>query len=274
MSDWIERPSPNYDLRRDGCPIDILVLHYTGMRTAEEALERLCDPTAKVSSHYTIDRDGVVYRHVDEGLRARHAGVSYWAGERDVNSRSIGIELVNPGHEFGYVPFPETQIGALIDLARGILARHLITPGRVVGHSDVAPARKMDPGELFPWRVLAEAGIGVFPAELSPNTHYGRPESQPPSSERPRAENVNHDAHASWLGGRPEPGHGERGEGFAEKLAQFGYGVAPEVDIPLATVVTAFQRRFRPEKIDGKIDEETEARLADLLERMKQERSP
>ena len=244
MTPIIERPSPNHDSRREGSPIDILVLHYTGMRTAEEALQRLCDPEAKVSAHYTIDRNGQVYRHVDENLRARHAGVSYWAGERDVNSRSIGIELVNPGHEFGYIPFAESQIAALIKLAREILARNPIPPHRVIGHSDVAPARKMDPGELFPWRTLAEAGIGIFPS--------------PPAEEvrvPPRARKT------------PE----EKGL-FAERLARLGYGVPPELDIPLEIVVTAFQRHFRPERVDGVIDAETEARLAALLELISEER--
>ncbi|HEY2069637.1 MAG TPA: N-acetylmuramoyl-L-alanine amidase [Rhizomicrobium sp.] len=154
--------SPNCDTR-GGAAIDMLVLHYTGMQTAEEALSRLCDPQAKVSAHYTIDRDGRVYAHVPEEMRAWHAGVSWWAGERNVNARSIGIELVNPGHEFGYVPFAEPQIAALIDLADGILSRHKIPAARVVAHSDVAPARKEDPGELFPWRDLAEFGLGVWP---------------------------------------------------------------------------------------------------------------
>src|SRR6516164_3108553 len=134
----IERPSPNQDERPAGAAIDILVLHYTGMRTAEEALARLCDPVARVSAHYTIDVDGRIYRHVPEELRAFHAGISYWAGERNVNARSIGIELVNPGHEFGYVPFAREQIAALIDLASGIISRHPIPAHRVVGHSDVA----------------------------------------------------------------------------------------------------------------------------------------
>jgi N-acetylmuramoyl-L-alanine amidase len=156
-------PSPNHDARPDGARVDILVLHYTGMRTAEEALARLCDTHAKVSAHYTIDRGGAVYAHVAEERRAWHAGVSYWAGERNVNARSIGIELVNPGHEFGYVPFTDDQIASLIDLSREILSRHPIPPERVLGHSDVAPARKQDPGELFPWARLADYGIGVWP---------------------------------------------------------------------------------------------------------------
>jgi N-acetylmuramoyl-L-alanine amidase len=175
----VARPSPNHDARPQGGAVDILVLHYTGMKTAEEALARLCDPAARVSAHYTIGRDGCVYAHVPEERRAWHAGVSWWAGETDVNARSIGIELVNPGHEFGYEPFPDAQIAALIDLAQGILRRHPIPPARVVGHSDVAPARKEDPGELFPWTRLAEFGIGLWPgpaareAEMSDLARYG-----------------------------------------------------------------------------------------------------
>jgi len=268
VSGWIEQPSPNFDARRDGCPIDILVLHYTGMATAEEALARLCDPEAKVSAHYTVDRDGHIYRHVDESLRARHAGVSYWAGERDVNSRSIGIELVNPGHEFGYVPFPDAQIAALIGLARGILARHPIPPHRVLGHSDVAPARKMDPGELFPWQLLAAHGIGIFPlpqaGEVPGNAQRSEAEGGSPARALP----------PSGALVRATSPAGGGGPDIVNMLARFGYGVAPEVDIPLATVVTAFQRHFRPENIDGFVDAETEARLAALLEMMREERSP
>ena len=141
----------------------MLVLHYTGMTSGAAAIERLCDPAAKVSAHYTVDEDGTVYAHVAEEQRAWHAGVSHWAGEGNVNSRSIGIEIVNPGHEYGYRAFPEAQIAALIALCAGILQRHPIPPSRVLGHSDVAPARKDDPGELFPWQRLAEAGIGVWP---------------------------------------------------------------------------------------------------------------
>jgi N-acetylmuramoyl-L-alanine amidase len=160
----VERPSVNFDARPEGAEIDILVLHYTGMQTAEEALARLCDYDAAVSAHYTIDRDGTVYAHVPESCRAWHAGASWWAGERNVNGRSIGIELVNPGHDFGYIPFTDDQIGALIELAHGILGRHPIPTRRVLGHSDVAPARKKDPGELFPWWRLAQEGIGAWPS--------------------------------------------------------------------------------------------------------------
>jgi len=159
----IERPSPNQDTR-GGVGVDMLVLHYTGMTSGEAALARLCDPAAKVSAHYTIDEDGTVYAMVPEAQRAWHAGLSFWAGARDINARSIGIELINPGHEFGYRPFPDAQIGALTALCRQILDRHAIVPWRVLGHSDVAPARKDDPGELFPWAGLAAAGIGFWPA--------------------------------------------------------------------------------------------------------------
>ena len=159
----VDRPSPNFDARRPGAAVDILLLHYTGMPTAAGALTRLCDPAAKVSAHYTIDEDGTVYRHVSEERRAWHAGVSYWAGERDINARSIGIELQNPGHEFGYRKFPQAQMRALIELAQGILRRHPIPPTRVLGHSDTAPTRKEDPGELFDWQRLAQAGIGLWP---------------------------------------------------------------------------------------------------------------
>jgi N-acetylmuramoyl-L-alanine amidase len=162
----IEHPSPNHDSRGQSA-IDMLVLHYTGMPSAQAALARLCDPQARVSAHYAIDEDGTVYRLVAERERAWHAGVSFWAGARDINARSIGIELVNPGHEFGYRPFPEAQIAALIPLCRDILARHDIASWRVLGHSDVAPSRKTDPGELFPWRQLAQAGIGLWPGRAA-----------------------------------------------------------------------------------------------------------
>ncbi len=155
-------PSPNHNDRGDAA-IDMLVLHYTGMKTAKAALERLCDPAAKVSAHYTVDEDGTVYVHVPEARRAWHSGISSWAGAADINSRSIGIELVNPGHEFGYRDFPYGQIQALITLCHGILLRHPIPSARVLGHSDVAPARKEDPGERFPWKQLATAGIGLWP---------------------------------------------------------------------------------------------------------------
>ena len=167
----VEMPSPNHD-DRGNAAIDMLVLHYTGMPTAQAALDRLCDPAAKVSSHYTIAEDGTDYIHVPAARRAWQAGVSSSAGATDINARSIGIELVNPGHEYGYRDFPDAQIEALITLCHGILLRHPISSARVLGHSDVAPARKEDPGERFPWERLARAGIGLWP----------KPEGYVPSS--------------------------------------------------------------------------------------------
>jgi N-acetylmuramoyl-L-alanine amidase len=164
--------SPNRDVRQ--LPVSLLVLHYTGMRSAAEALERLCDPAAKVSAHYLIDEDGTVHSLVDEAQRAWHAGLSCWHSICDVNSASIGIELVNPGHEFGYRPFPAAQIGALIALGAEIRQRHAILPWGVIGHSDVAPTRKNDPGELFPWRELAAASLGLWPRP-GPVADDGRP---------------------------------------------------------------------------------------------------
>ena len=151
------RPSPNHEDRR-GQPVSMLVLHYTGMESGLEAVDWLANPASKVSAHYTIDEDGTVYIQVPEDRRAWHAGVSSWRGVTDVNSASIGLELANPGHEFGYRPFPEAQMEALIELARGIVGRHPIPARNIVGHSDVAPGRKQDPGELFDWKRLAAAG--------------------------------------------------------------------------------------------------------------------
>ena len=229
----VDRPSPNFNERPTGVPVDILVLHYTGMPTAEGALQRLCDPETKVSAHYTIDEDGTVYRHVAEGKRAWHAGVSYWAGARDINDRSIGIEIVNPGHEFGYRDFPAAQIAALIDLTRGILKRHPIPPKRVLGHSDVAPQRKIDPGEKFPWRQLAAKGIGIWPPH--------------PRLDMSRAIQV---------------------PAIQRDLVAIGYE-CPEsgvLDEATRAAVSAFQRHFRPRDVSGIPDGETAA-LAALLAR-------
>ena len=161
MSELIhaEAPSPNHDERK--LPITMVVLHYTGMKTGAEALARLTDPEAKVSAQYLIDEDGVVTAMVHEDRRAWHAGAAYWHGITDVNSASVGIELVNPGHEWGYRPFPEAQMGALIPLLADIVWRHGIRLADVVGHSDVAPARKQDPGELFDWPRLARIGLAL-----------------------------------------------------------------------------------------------------------------
>ncbi|MBF0392751.1 MAG: N-acetylmuramoyl-L-alanine amidase [Alphaproteobacteria bacterium] len=218
----IERPSPNHEPRAAGQPVDMLVLHYTGMRTAEDALARLCDPLAKVSAHWVIDEAGTVWRLVPEDRRAWHAGLARWRDATDVNGRSIGIELVNPGHEWGYRPFPEPQMAALIELARGILARHPIPPANVVGHSDVAPTRKQDPGELFDWPRLARQGVGRWPVAPAPF--------------------------------RPLSGDQAR-----DLLAGLGWDVT---DMPAA--LTAFQRHFRPARVDGALDEETMRALLDL----------
>ena len=216
--------SPNHDARPGGAAIDMVVLHYSGMETADAALARLCDPAAKVSAHYLIDEDGAVRRLVAEERRAWHAGVAWWRGLSDVNGRSLGIELVNPGHEFGYRPFAEAQMAALEDLARDILARHPIEARNVVGHSYVAPRRKMDPGELFDWPRLAAAGIGLWPDSA-------------PAGEA--------DADAAEV---------------KAMLADFGY----ETD-DLAMTVTAFQRHFRPGRVDGTMDGDTAGRLRGLL---------
>lgn len=219
----VEKPSPNHDSRghddRGAAAIDMLVLHYTGMASADAALERLCDPAAKVSAHYTIGEDGTVYGHVAEARRAWHAGMSYWAGVTDINARSIGIELINPGHEFGYRAFAEDQIASLITLCHSILMRHPIPSWRVLGHSDVAPARKDDPGELFPWAQLAKAGIGLWPQSQE-----------------------------STLG--------------ADALSRYGY----DPDAPQDKVIIAFQRHFRPKKLDGQWDSECAGLLWSLLE--------
>ena len=166
----IERPSPNFDARPAGRPIDMVVIHYTGMRSAKAAVARLCDLEAGVSAHYVIDEDGSVIRLVGEAKRAWHAGQAWWRGEADINARSIGVELVNPGHEFGYRAFPEAQMSALEGLAHAILGRHPIAARNVVGHADVAPRRKRDPGELFDWQRLAAAGVGLWPVAAAPAT--------------------------------------------------------------------------------------------------------
>lgn len=159
-------PSPNHGERRG--PVDMLLLHYTDMVRAEDAVALLCDPAAQVSAHYVVGEDGRVWHLVDESRRAWHAGVAWWAGETDINSRSVGIEISNPGHSHGYRPFPEAQMLAVMALCRDIVARHRIPAHRVLGHSDVASGRKFDPGHLFDWRGLARAGIGLFPDRLSP----------------------------------------------------------------------------------------------------------
>jgi len=157
--DFIDAPSPNFNARKT--PVSLIVLHYTGMETGPAALERMCDAQAQVSAHYMVEEDGRVFRLVDEAQRAWHAGLSYWRGERDINSASIGIEIVNGGHDFGLPDFPEAQMDAVIELVRAIMDRWNIAPDCVIGHSDIAPARKQDPGEKFPWPRLEAAGCAV-----------------------------------------------------------------------------------------------------------------
>jgi N-acetylmuramoyl-L-alanine amidase len=161
----IQRPSPNHDER--ALPVLMLVMHYTGMPTGAAAIDWLANPESRVSAHYVVAEDGTVLQMVDEARRAWHAGRSWWRGVTDVNSASIGIEIVNPGHEFGYVPFPAEQMAAVEALAAEIVARHSIPPANVVGHSDIAPTRKQDPGELFDWARLAVRGLAARPAPCS-----------------------------------------------------------------------------------------------------------
>lgn len=161
--DLQEHPSPNCNDRPLDVAIDMVILHYTGMQTATAALDRMCDAAADVSAHYMVDEDGTVYRLVPEDRRAWHAGVSYWQGATNINDRSIGIEIVNPGHEFGYRPFPEAQMTAVEQLLSDIVSRRGIARARIVGHSDIAPSRKQDPGELFDWQRLAAAGLAIWP---------------------------------------------------------------------------------------------------------------
>ncbi|MYL97352.1 N-acetylmuramoyl-L-alanine amidase [Novosphingobium sp. FGD1] len=176
MNRWLVNrrvSSPNWNERK--LPITMVVLHYTGMKSADDALSRMCDPEAEVSAHYMIDEEGVVTSLVPEGKRAWHAGHSYWRGVTDVNSASVGIELVNPGHEFGYRPFPEAQMDALLPLLADILERHDIPRANVVGHSDIAPARKEDPGELFDWARLGQLGLALEIPRAKMNLFYDNP---------------------------------------------------------------------------------------------------
>ena len=232
-------PSPNHGERRGGGAPDMIVLHYTGMESAAAALARLCEPAAEVSAHYFVHEDGRIIQLVAEARRAWHAGESVWAGDADVNSRSIGIEIVNPGHEFGYPDFPDKQIEAVIALCRDIIARHSIRADRVLAHSDVAPLRKQDPGEKFPWPRLHRAGVG----------HWVKPAA---------------------IAKGPALAPGERGEAVASlqsMLARYGYGIAVTGDYDEATaaVVAAFQRHFRPARVDRITDGSTLTTLTDLL---------
>jgi N-acetylmuramoyl-L-alanine amidase len=233
------RVSPNFGPRREGALPEIIVLHYTGMETGEAAEAWLCDPLSEVSSHYLVHEDGRITQMVRESDRAWHAGKSSWRGRTDINSFSVGIEIVNPGHVFGYRDFPSVQIEAVIALCRGIAGRHGIRPDNVLAHSDVAPGRKVDPGERFPWKALAAAGVGHF-------------------------------VDACPIGGGPLLSLQDRGEGVEELqslLALYGYGIeiSGVFDPQTRIVVEAFQRHFRTEQIDGVADRSTIETLHRLL---------
>ncbi|HKM88817.1 MAG TPA: N-acetylmuramoyl-L-alanine amidase [Xanthobacteraceae bacterium] len=234
------RPSPSHGERRGGLAPDMIVLHYTGMPDAAGALDRLCAPGSEVSAHYFVFEDGRIVQMVQESRRAWHAGAAVWAGEADINSCSIGIEIANPGHDYGYPDFPKRQIAAVTTLCRSIQTRHTVPPARVLGHSDVAPARKQDPGEKFPWRTLYDSGVG----------HWVKP--------------------APITEGGVLLALGDRGAAVAamqDSLSKYGYGVAVSGAYDSATqaVLTAFQRHFRPARIDGICDESTRTTLQELL---------
>lgn len=222
--------SPNYDERPHGVNVDILLLHYTGMPTAQEALEALCDPAREVSAHYFIYENGKTLALVPEEHRAWHAGKAYWRGHRDINARSIGIELVNPGHEWGYQDFPAAQMDALVELAKGILKRNPVPARNVLAHSDVAPARKQDPGHRFDWGRLAREGVGLWAVQEGIEF--------PPSP--------------------PDLGNADA---FRRDLECFGYDPAAPLDI----AATAFQRHYRPWRIDGNVDVESHRILRKLI---------
>jgi N-acetylmuramoyl-L-alanine amidase len=235
------RPSPNHDVRAPGSRADILLLHYTGMTSTATAIDRLCDPVAKVSAHYVVDEAGRVVQLVAEARRAWHAGVSSWAETTDINSRAVGIEIGNPGHSFGYPDFPESQIEAVIALCRDIVARYRIRPDHVLAHSDVAPLRKRDPGEKFPWRRLHQAGVGAW---TEPVPIIG-------------------DAALVGCSGTPQADIAD----FQSALGRYGYGIARTgiFDEQTNAVVMAFQRHFRPARVDGVADRSTIATLNALL---------
>ncbi len=231
-------PSPNIETRQGVHGPDMIVLHYTGMESAAAACNWLCNPASRVSCHYLVEEDGTIIQMVQEDMRAWHAGASSWRGETDINSRSIGIEIQNPGHALGYPDFPVAQIDAVIALCRDIFTRYNICPCNVVAHSDVAPSRKIDPGEKFGWERLHRQGIG----------HWVKP--------------------ASIMEG-PVLQLGDRGEAIAELqslLSRYGYEMPQGREFDLATqnVVTAFQRHFRPARVDGIADRST----VDTLKRL------
>lgn len=240
-SSLVERcePSPNFDDRPGLGRPDMIVLHYTGMQFSHEALDRLCDPKSRVSSHYLVLESGSIIQMVQEAKRAWHAGVSSWNKETDTNGRSIGIEIANPGHDFGYPEFPRRQIAAVTALCRAILKRHTIRPENVVAHSDVAPARKQDPGEKFPWKQLSLSGVGLWVDAAKPGDKM------------------------MALGDS-----GDKVKELQQRLGEYGYGVDENGQFDTATkeVVVAFQRHFRQAQVDGVVDASTSMALRELLE--------
>ena len=235
-------PSPNFNDRKH--KVDMLVLHYTGMESGEAALTRMCDPAAEVSAHYMVWEDGRITQLVAEDKRAWHAGVSLWQGHTDLNSRSVGIEIVNGGHDVPLTdgtlpPYPDVQIDALTALCKGILSRHAIPASRVVAHSDIAPARKTDPGEHFPWARLAAEGIGLWPS------------SAPLSLDE-----------SSLMPGDSGPAVSD----LQNMLREIGYGLEANgtYDETTRLVINAFQRRYVPAQITGAADPETLERIANV----------
>jgi len=234
------RASPNHGERKADVKLNMLVLHYTGMSDSEAALRHLCSPATEVSAHYVILEDGHIVQCVPEQRRAWHAGQSSWEGETDINSCSIGIEIANPGHDHGYPDFPKRQIAAVTALCRSILTRYRIPAERVLAHSDVAPTRKNDPGEKFPWRTLHSSGVGLWvkPAPIVPGgTIYVLGENNPAIKE------------------------------MQELLNRYGYAVTPTgyLDGNTRDAIAAFQRHFRPEKVDGVFDISTLETLRALV---------
>ncbi len=236
MANLLRYSSPSFNDRDPVVPLQFIILHYTGMKTGAEALQRLCDPKVKVSAHYMIEEDGRIFKLVDEGKRAWHAGQSFWRGITDLNSASIGIELVNPGHQFGYHAFPAAQIAALKELMHDLIKRHNLSPIHApLAHSDIAPLRKDDPGELFPWQELAQDGLGLWPA----------PESD-------------------------DYGHADDAE-VQNLLRAIGYDcpMSGAYDRATRAALVAFQRHYHPDNLTGTPEKETTARLRALARMMK-----
>jgi len=234
--------SPNFNNRPTDSEINILILHYTGMKTAKEALDRMCSADSQVSAHYMINEDGSIISLVPEEKRAWHAGISCWRGRAALNDTSIGIELVNPGHEWGYRPFPAAQIDSLIELAKNITERYNIAPRNIVGHSDIAPTRKEDPGELFDWKTLAWEGLGLWPQTKkvrNPHEMLIRP--------------------------------GEEGVSVGQvqkMLADYGYHIRVDglYGEKTEAVIRAFKRHFVPEVVNVVWDKLANERIVKLLE--------